>query len=413
MIPTSEMWAEFAPALGNHLWQSTLVAITAGIIALLLRTNQARARYGLWLVASLKFLIPFSLLVGVGSHVARIQRPVGTRAQLYLVMNEVTQPFRQPTAPLSSTLLASTGAARPFQYLPTLLAGVWLVGFMLVLSAWYGRCRSISAVIRRALPLHQGREVDVLRRMERSAGIERRIQILLSPTSLEPQIFGIARPILLWPEGISEHLGDAHLEAIVAHEVWHVRRNDNLAAALHMVVEAIFWFHPLVWWLGARLLDERERACDEGVLEFGSERQVYAESILKTCEFCVGSELACVSGVTGADLKKRIVQIMTQRVTGELNFSKKLMLGATGLVAIALPITFGLLTAASGRAQSQAAGLVSAADSSGALHTSGDKAAGRAVPAVSKLVSPKTKACSKSARAHNPRSQKSTPERDR
>jgi len=55
-------------------------------------------------------------------------------------------------------------------------------------------------------------------------------------------------------------LEDVHLEAVVAHELWHVRRRDNLAGALHMVVEAMFWFHPLVWWVGARLVDERERA---------------------------------------------------------------------------------------------------------------------------------------------------------
>ena len=95
------------------------------------------------------------------------------------------------------------------------------------------------------------------------------IDILLSRASLEPGIFGISRPVLVWPEGISEHLEDAHLEAILAHELWHVRRRDNLAAAIHMFVEAMFWFHPLVWWLGARLVEERERACDEEVLESG------------------------------------------------------------------------------------------------------------------------------------------------
>jgi len=55
------------------------------------------------------------------------------------------------------------------------------------------------------------------------------------------------------------------------HEVQHVRRRDNLAAAMHLVVEAIFWFHPLVWWLGARLVEERERACDEEVLRLGNQ----------------------------------------------------------------------------------------------------------------------------------------------
>ena len=208
--------------------------------------------------------------------------------------------------------------------------------------------------MREAVPLREGREVEALRRLERIGGMPKRIEMLLSRASLEPGIFGIARPVLVWPEGISERLEDAHLEAILAHELWHVRRRDNLAAAMHMMVEAIFWFHPLVWWLGARLIEERERACDEEVLELGSERQVYAESILKVCEFCVGSPLACVSGVTGADLKKRIVHIMSEHVARKLDFSRKLLLSAAGLVAVALPVLFGLINATPSRAQSQA-----------------------------------------------------------
>jgi hypothetical protein len=55
----------------------------------------------------------------------------------------------------------------------------------------------------------------------------------------------------------------ASMEAMLAHELCHVRRRDNLVAAMHMMVEAVFWFHPLVWWIGVRLMEERERACDE------------------------------------------------------------------------------------------------------------------------------------------------------
>ena len=135
------------------------------------------------------------------------------------------------------------------------------------------------------------------------------------------------------------------MKAILAHEVGHVRRHDNLFAALHMLVGAIFWFHPLVWFVGTRLVEEREVACDEEVLESGSERQIYAESILKICEFCVGSPLACVSGVTGADLKRRIVRIMTPAATRQLNFGKKFLLGAAALVAIGVPVAFGLVYA--------------------------------------------------------------------
>ena len=84
-------------------------------------------------------------------------------------------------------------------------------------------------------------------------------------------MFGIRQPILLWPASIADRLADDHIEAILAHELCHVARRDNLWAAVHMVVQTLFWFHPLVWWIGARLVDERERACDESVVAAGSE----------------------------------------------------------------------------------------------------------------------------------------------
>jgi uncharacterized protein (TIGR03435 family) len=125
-----------------------------------------------------------------------------------------------------------------------------------------------------------------------------------------------------------------------------------MAAAIHMLVEAIFWFHPLVWWLGARLVEERERVCDEAVLALGSERRTYAESILKTCEFCLESPLVCVAGVTGADLKERIIRVMTPRLANKLSFGRKLLLAAIGTAAVAGPVVFGLLNAPPIEAQS-------------------------------------------------------------
>ena len=82
---------------------------------------------------------------------------------------------------------------------------------------------------------------------------------------------GLFRPILLLPADITERLQPRELQAILAHELCHVRRRDNLTSAIHMIVEAVFWFYPLVWWIGARLVEERERACDEAVLSLGNE----------------------------------------------------------------------------------------------------------------------------------------------
>ena len=157
------------------------------------------------------------------------------------------------------------------------------------------------------------------------------------------------------PEGILERLSPAQLQAVLAHEMCHVRRRDNLAAAVHMAVEAIFWFHPLVWWIGSRLVEERERACDEEVLSVAGEPEVYAEGILNVCKFYVSSPLRCVSGVTGSDLKKRIEEIMTARMVLNLSLGRKLLLAGAGAVAIAIPIAIGILNVPQVRAQSATA----------------------------------------------------------
>jgi uncharacterized protein (TIGR03435 family) len=348
----SSLWTAAAPAVGQHLWQSTLFAGAAGLLTLALRKNQARARYWLWLAASAKFLIPFSWLVALGSSI-EWPSSTGATAGISQVIEDVSQPLMRPSAFAGYRLTGPIASTELTHVLPSLFAALWLLGFASVVLMWCVRWRRISATIRDAEPLHEGREAEALRRLERIAAMPKQVEIRRSGATLEPGIFGLARPVLVWPAGISERLDDAHLEAIIAHELWHVRRKDNLAAALHMMVEAIFWFHPLVWWLGARLLDERERACDEEVLALGSERHVYAESILKVCEFCVASPLACVSGVTGADLKKRMVHIMSQHVVRKLDFSRRMLLTTAAVLAIAAPIAFGLFHATPGRAQSQ------------------------------------------------------------
>jgi len=349
----ASLWSAIAPGVANHLWQSTLFAITAGLLTLLLRKHHAGARHWLWLAASLKFLLPFSLLVGMGSRLSR--EPAAARSVrplVYLAMEEISQPFSQLGVRVTPAHAPSI-ASSILPQLTQAIGALWLVGFLAVLVLWCVRWRRVSAATKHAVPLQEGREVDVLRRMERIGGIRRPLAMLLSRNSLEPGIFGIARPVLVWPEGISQHLDDQHLEAILAHEIWHVRRRDNLFAALHMLVEAVFWFYPLVWWLGARLIDERERACDEEVVALGKDRQIYAESILKVCEFCLGSSLPCVSGVTGADLKRRMVHIMNDRISLKLDFARKALLTLAAILAIAVPITFGLLHPSSGWAQSQ------------------------------------------------------------
>jgi uncharacterized protein (TIGR03435 family) len=343
------LWEGIAPALKNHLWQSTFFLLLAALLALVLRRNHARARYWLWLAASIKFLVPFSLLVALGSHINLPHRPAApAQAGIYVAVDEFSEPFvPEVTAPVAPPLAAPSATGRDMEHvLPRLLAAVWFAGFAIVLCVWAVYWRRVSAAVRHAVPIGEGRELATLRRLQQLGGVRTQIRLALSPASMEPGIFGIARPVLIWPRGMSERLDDAHLEAILAHEVCHVRWRDNLTAAVHMLVEAIFWFHPLVWWLGARLVEERERACDEEVLRLCNRPEVYAEGILKVCEFCLESPLPCVSGVTGSDLKRRIMNVLAPSVTLRLGFGKKVLLAVVASCAVAVPVLLGQAQAA-------------------------------------------------------------------
>lgn len=347
----SSVWAAYGPAVANHLWQSTLVVVAAALLTVALRKNQARIRYWIWIAASVKFLIPFAPLIAIGKHLSWFRTSAPTQAGLYVTIEQIGQPFSSPVSG-ASALPIHAYASAPTSIFPPALVFFWLAGLLTVVAIWWVRWRRVSAAIRESAPMCKGDEVETLRRLERTAGVPTELAILSSPATLEPGIFGILRPVLLWPKGISEHLTPDHLSAVLAHELCHVRRRDNLAACVHMLVEALFWFHPLVWWVGAHLVDERERACDEQVLELGSRREVYAESILKVCEFCVGSPLACVAGVTGSDLKKRMVHIMSEHIGRKLDFSRKLLITTAAVLAIAIPLVFGVLNATPSRAQS-------------------------------------------------------------
>jgi bla regulator protein BlaR1 len=92
-------------------------------------------------------------------------------------------------------------------------------------------------------------------------------------------------------------------------------------------------------------MEERERACDEEVLRLGNEPEVYAEGILKICEVYLQSPLRCVSGVTGANLRKRIEGIMTNRNQARLSAAQKMLLAAGAALAVALPLALGVMNA--------------------------------------------------------------------
>jgi uncharacterized protein (TIGR03435 family) len=321
-------YAELSP-WANHLWQSTVFAGAMWLLALTLQRNRAAVRYWLWLAASMKFLLPFSLLVSTGTELARRTTTAIEPPQWSSAVDRISRPF---TASFAVPQIVAPPVASP---IPAILLGIWVSGIAVGIVFWLRCWQKMRTARRTATPI----------------AFDLPLPVLSSSTRLEPGVFGIRNPVLLLPGGITNRLTPDQLAAIVTHEMCHVRRRDNLTAAMHMTVEILFWFFPLVWWIRTRLIEERERACDEEVLG-QTDPQVYAEGILNVCKFCVESPLVCASGVTGSDLRKRIEKIMSNHVAFRMDLGRKILLGTVGLLLLGGPIVLGLLNAPPGRAQS-------------------------------------------------------------
>jgi beta-lactamase regulating signal transducer with metallopeptidase domain len=314
-------------ALINHLWQSTLCVLVAALLTLAFRKNGARVRFYIWLAASVKFLLPFAGFVWIGSRIpwpAPPEAPAGlASAELAMVMDQIVEP-----AALLTTSLASSPAARAALEAEwngwTIVLSIWLAGSIVLLCRRVYQWLYVLAIAKASFPLD----------------LEAPIPVRETSSTLEPGVFGIFSPVLLLPAGIAKQLTPAQFDAILAHERCHWQRRDNLTAAIHMLVELLFWFHPLVWWLGGRLIDERERACDEMVIQSGGDRHAYAEGILRVCQRYVEPPV-CSAGVSGGTLRKRIEEIMTNPVVRRLPLTKKCLLAAAALFVTAGPLTVG------------------------------------------------------------------------
>jgi len=308
------------PALLDHLWQSTIFAGGAGLLSLALRKNPARLRFRLWFAASLKFLLPFAGLSALGESLSRLL-PAAV-PPLVLAIQPAAKGLSAPAQILAAHRHSDLNIV-------PLLAGLWLAGFAIVL--WQRLMRWAR--------LHK------MMRLARDADIAMPVEVKVSGSLLEPGLIGILRPVILLPEGLTARLSMAERDAILAHELSHFSSRDNVTAAVHMLVEALFWFWPPVWLIGARLIAERERACDESVLADGHDAEVYARGILKVCRFCMQSPLACAAGASGADLGKRVRQIMSGESAVAPDGARKAMLATAIILALGLPVVEGFVSA--------------------------------------------------------------------
>src|SRR5579884_2487302 len=192
MIPAS-----LSP-VANHVWQSTVFAGIAGLLTLALRSNSARVRHWVWVTASIKFLVPFSLLIYLGSQIQWRTAPAIERSSVPAVVEQMSEPFTIP----DFSSVPAPNARNPF---PGILFALWASGCLAISVSWLMRWRRVRSAVRSASRVELGLPITTL----------------YSKAFQEPGVYGVFRPVLLLPAGILEQLTAEQLRSVVAHELCH------------------------------------------------------------------------------------------------------------------------------------------------------------------------------------------------
>ncbi len=326
------------PAVADHLWQATIFALIVLTASLALRRNPARERHSFWLLASVKLIVPTTIFVilveQTGLDASWLFRGMQPTPQSYVLLEGFTAPGSALAINYESNALAGEAVRHNEVYCA--LTAVWLIGCSTLLGVWGWRRRRFLEAVKLGRSLQSGREWETLKRAQNSLGLRAEVKLIVVPQKIEPTMCGVLQPVVLLPESLAEQLDDGELEAIMLHELVHIRRRDNLIGNLQMLVCAVFWFYPPVWFISRKLSDEREQACDEKVLEVYKVPETYAASILKVVRFCFGWNTAGMPGLgAGSNLRRRFENIMSSNVS-KRSGKRGLLLLAGSLLGLAL-----------------------------------------------------------------------------
>jgi uncharacterized protein (TIGR03435 family) len=229
------------------------------------------------------------------------------------------------TAPLSaarveparsiSTLLPGFGLpgdadhAMPGPFLSWVVA-FWLTGasaFSLrLLGGWMVAERLRYRMVRPAAAEWQRR----LDRLKARVSVSRPVRLLVSGLLQAPAAIGWLRPIVLVPAGALSGLPAAQIEALLLHELAHIRRHDYLVNLLQSAVEAVFFYHPAVWWISGHMRTERELCCDDIAVSLTGDAVVYARALaeLDSARFIQPAAVAA----NGGSVACRIARLLGQ-----------------------------------------------------------------------------------------------------
>jgi beta-lactamase regulating signal transducer with metallopeptidase domain len=178
---------------------------------------------------------------------------------------------------------------------------------------------------------------ELLERTAKRLKLRKAIAVLQSTLVQVPLVVGYLRPAILLPVSVVTNLPALQLEAILAHELAHIRRHDYLVNLAQTLIETVFFYHPSVWWLSREIRNERENCCDDLAVALLGSRVEYGQALLSVEELR-GTAAVLAVGAAGGSLVARIRRLLVvEPVRRNSSFS-----WSTGAAISSLALAFGV-----------------------------------------------------------------------
>ena len=325
MNAASSLVEIFGWTLLHFLWQGTVVGLVLWMVLLLARKYSAHLRYNLAGVGMLiTIACPIITFIDLSVATMRQTAPSGLTTLPAAVKMSVqasnaveTKVFQTPPTVDRPVATART-QARPElpinwgQRIRPYLMGIvalWALGVAcLTVRFWLG-WRKVGGMKNSGHLPENVMWTERFQRLQKCLRISRPILLLVSATATVPMVIGWLKPVVLVPTGLFLGLSGPQMEAIFAHELAHIRRQDFLVNLSQVVVEILFFYHPAVWWISAQIRKEREHCCDDIAASVTGSVLEYARALTVLEELRDDAPMPVVSAV-GGSLLSRIRRLM-------------------------------------------------------------------------------------------------------
>lgn len=284
----------------HSVWQSMLLGLVAVVGFSLLRRSSAQSRYtlGVLLLGSqvvlsavtYLFYLPESTVQGIGSL-------AGAGATTLALLPE----YR--LSPLASIQLWLA------LHLHELVIG-WLVGIGFLFLRFLGSWAYLQRLYLTSRMVRDKTWTTRFGLLLARLNVGQSIELRETARIVSPMVVGVLRPVVLMPIGLLSGISPQQFEAIVAHELAHIRRHDYLINLVQSIVEVVYFFNPVLWWLSSRIRTEREHCCDDLAMTVCTDRMSLAQALMRVAEFRQESMLAMAFAGKKPLLLQRIKRVM-------------------------------------------------------------------------------------------------------